>query len=562
MAFIRSDSTAVDVSASAPFATNYIDMLLKLIEFLRNENDSVQSFSAVAGGGTSGYAVGDILELDDNAATETFPSVLANCRATFEVTSVSTGVVTGLRIRNSGCYATLPTNNGTPNEFNTNILSGAGVGEVRIGGVVFDGNGWTVTRITQEIDTVAVDTAGTGYAAANVVTVVGGDTRVGFDSPRTATPGTITISTIGGGGSVATIAVANRGIYHRNPGTNSIATTGGAGTGFRADLTFRDFTDTTTDREVILTSDSGCILGLRTFNNGTVFNWELAGIPAYVAANDWEAQPNISVGGYDLDVAASYCVLENASFNFFLNADERGLSLVYNLAPGIYGNVEAGFMNPYGTTTEYAAPMLIVGCSSRHNFTQTSNAAGWLGMNGAVAEAQADFGPGQVYSPGGIWFKVQNGFRSTNDILGNQTATHLIPGGWHDPQSTLIAVEDRIAGGSTGLGEKDDAETFFSVATATGASGADAPTKRFRPTPGTTPDPDRVTLFEVQCVGIEAGTQAFGELRAVKGVEQELSGSTTLTSEDTLVDETGQLWYVFNNCRQTNRQHYFALRGA
>jgi len=75
----------------------------------------------------------------------------------------------------------------------------------------------------------AITTAGTGYAVGDTVTVTGG-----LYSQQT----TYTVATIGGGGTVASLTVANYGVYSILPGTPSPTTTSGNGTGLTLTLTF------------------------------------------------------------------------------------------------------------------------------------------------------------------------------------------------------------------------------------------------------------------------------------------------------------------------------------
>ena len=74
----------------------------------------------------------------------------------------------------------------------------------------------------------AVSAAGTGYAVGNVLSVVGGTASI---------PVELTVATVGGGGSIATVAVTNAGQYTVTP-TNPASVTGGAGSGATFTLTF------------------------------------------------------------------------------------------------------------------------------------------------------------------------------------------------------------------------------------------------------------------------------------------------------------------------------------
>lgn len=550
MPFIHSDSSAVDVSASAPQATNWINMLQKLVAFVTNTSVATV---AVNNGGTL-YSVGDIVELNGG----THPADLATTRATFEVTAESAGVVTALRLRDAGSYTVNPATTGVA----TTALSGGGDDALTVN-LTYNTAPWTLNRRTQEIDTAVVGAAGgTGYTTGDDIETIGGDTRVGFDT-QTNTPGTFNVDTVSAG-AITAISILTRGVYHRNAGVDEVPTaviTGGGDGLATVDLTYRDIADTATDIEVWMTgaATGAPVVGLRSFSNGTsVFNWELASAPVYTAANDWDAQVNMSPGRYPLDQPGSYCVQRDVPFNYYLNVTDRRIIAVFNIDNAVYTNIYIGFLDPYATGTEYDYPMLVAGCSSRHNFTVSTTSFAFAGMNCAIAEVATDAGPDHVFTPGGSWVSFHNGFRSGSTILGEDAEFHLIPGGNFLTQNTLIDLSDRITFNVTGNSQKQDWGSFASVATATGGSGEDAPTERFRPTPQTGGGDDQSYLAEIVCMGIEPVNLIAGEMSDVKQVDRELN-SGVLNAED-IFEVSGELYVVFNNCKLTDRQHWFALK--
>lgn len=89
---------------------------------------SLQTVDSIAAGGT-GYSVGNVLTLSGGTST---------IAATVEVTTVSSGAVTGVRITNAGVYSAAP---GDP-------VSTTGVGSGCTLNCTFGTNGWTTQRDT------------------------------------------------------------------------------------------------------------------------------------------------------------------------------------------------------------------------------------------------------------------------------------------------------------------------------------------------------------------------------------------------------------------------------
>lgn len=571
MAFIASGGGAGMEWKTAPDATNYIDMLEKVRALCDDNNSSATTHSGIGTAGTSGYAVGDFLQLADGGATEAFPSALSGCRTTFEVTAVSSGQVTAVRIRQHGCYSTLPTNNGTADEFDTTVLSGSGVGTVSITGVLFSGNGWTIERITQEVDTAAVGAAGgTGYNVGDDIEPVGGDTRTGFDAPQSTNRASFNVDSVSGG-AITAISILGRGIYHRNPGTNEVATNALTGSGnddATVDLTFRDFTDTTTDRELIMTSTDGFHVGIRSYNNGVgVFNWEIMGMQEYVAANDWDAQLTQSPGRYPDDDEGCYVVLENETFSYWLSVTDRRIVLVCNLAVGIYTNMWLGAFDNYGTASQYPTPLAAIGSASRHTFSQGSKTSQFAGMNLCIATVSGDAdGPGEVLTPGAGWVTLRNGngSNSTNDIdlSPSYSFASAIPGGDFNPVGTAFDDENEFVGDTlNGSLRERWAYWCFTVDPDDGSGiGANANDRRFVPMRNQG-DPELPVLWEITLVDTTGSDpRLLGELGGVRQVDQRVAAGF-MNSEDEIDDGT-DYWYVFNNCRLNLHWTYFAMQGV
>jgi hypothetical protein len=105
-------------------ATGYLDLSDKLVAAATG-----RSLTAVAvNNGGSGYVVGDVLTVDGGTSTVV---------ATVEVTAVSGGAITGVRVMNQGVYTADPS---TPNSATGGSGTGASIT------LTMEANGWTANR--------------------------------------------------------------------------------------------------------------------------------------------------------------------------------------------------------------------------------------------------------------------------------------------------------------------------------------------------------------------------------------------------------------------------------
>ena len=111
-------------------STDYIDLSNDIVTAVTGS--SLQSVDSITDGGT-GYTVGDILTLDDGTAT---------IDAQIEVTSVSSGVIDGVRIYNAGSnYTAVPSDP-------VGVTGGTGGDDAEFN-LTFASNGWTDERDLQ-----------------------------------------------------------------------------------------------------------------------------------------------------------------------------------------------------------------------------------------------------------------------------------------------------------------------------------------------------------------------------------------------------------------------------
>lgn len=562
MAFIASGAGAGQEWKVSPNATSYIDMLTKVSQMATNQ--SVTTIGAIGTPGTNGYGLGDFLQIATAGAAN--PSALSGAHATFEVTGVNGGgQVTAVRLRQSGSYTTLPTNNGTANEFDTTILSGGGSGTVSISSVLFANVGWTETRITQKVASVAFNAIGEDYVASDVVTLTGGDTRTGFAAPQSANAATFTVTSVDVNGGITGIALtATTGIYHRNPGLTGIAVSGGSGTGATVNITMTDLTVATTDRELILTTPApgNFPLGIRTFTNGTtIHNWEIMGMQTYVATSDWDAQVNRSPGRYPDNDDGAYVVLENEAFPYWMTINDRYIAIVFNLGVGIYSNMLLGAFDQIGTTAQYPQPVAVIGCSSVKSTTQLTTESKWAGMNLCVASDVTDVdGPGEILTPGGGWVTLRNGHDNNSDNIvfsSDFGFAKAIPGGNFDTNPTGGIFENQDIFIEVGTTDGLESWQNYCVTNDPAATSNNRKFTAMGVEAGTAqPAQFSVTLLDT----VSSNKQALGELPGIRQVEQTLD-TGSLNSEDCLDDGTNY-WYVFQNCRLDETWSHFSMRGV
>lgn len=342
---------------------------------------SVQTV-AVGSGGT-GYTVGDILTL----TTGTF-----TVAAQVEVTSVSGGVVDGVRMYNAGVYTVAPSSPGA---------TSGGTGSSATITVTSASNGWVVQRDNgREITSVdSVAGGGTGYSVDDIITLDGG----------VGTAATIRVTAVSGdvvtGASVETV-----GDYDVPPtdpvAQASVAPTGGSGATFN--LTFQDG-----ERDVILKGSGGggdeIYVGWRTVSNvsSNYYNFELHGMAGYSASVKMEEQPNVSPGFYDGAITyGCYLLAINTSLNYWLSVTPYRILGVVQVGTA-YFNFYLGWGNRFATASEFPYPMVVGGHCGVWNTSYSASAAG-SGLTDPRRLGSETQGPMEVLMPDGTWYQVDN----------------------------------------------------------------------------------------------------------------------------------------------------------
>jgi len=366
---------------------------------------SLQSITSVAGGGT-GYTVGDILTVSGGT------NVIA---ATLEVLTVSSGVVTAVRVRNAGLYTTTPSNAAS-------VTGGTGTGATF--NLTWGTNGWTSRRANgcpEAAASATVAAGGTGYTLNDTLTVSGG-TR--------SSAATFRVSAVSSG-VVTAVTLLTTGDYTTTPG-NPASTTGGTGTGCTLNITYG-----TGEREVILEgSGSGSdaiIVGYRSFfdSGSGARNLVINGFTGFDAALTYDNQPGRSPG---LDTAASgsdlggaYLLLTNATVTWWISVTSRRIIAVAKTGT-CYSSCYMGFLNPFATSGEWPYPIFVCGTTSDRFRIPSSTVISTSSIVDPVKQTNAQAGPGFVRSPAGTWESV---FNSTNGAprFNNTTGVVITPAG-------------------------------------------------------------------------------------------------------------------------------------
>lgn len=299
-------------------------------------------------------------------------------------------------------------------------------------------------------DSVAVSAAGTGYVVGDILTVSGG---------TSTWPTTLRVATLSGSG-VATATVVNGGAYTVNP-TNPASTTGGTGSGATFNLTMsasgwtavRD-TSPSGEKEIILqgigSGSDAIFVGLKTYQqaNGadTAYNWTLIGMTGFNSGLNFESQPGVSPGGIPTSAGGAYVPLKTTDafpLVFSISVTGRriwGVVKIENATTINYASFYLGFLNAFGTSTEFPYPIYVAGSTARHDclFKTTSpSITGLVDMIGISGKT----GPGYLRLPNGTWQQVKNSTAVDSGAPSRSASSSYVvyPAGPSDFSSTPVA---------------------------------------------------------------------------------------------------------------------------
>lgn len=409
-------------------ATNYRDMLDQLIELATSRHMATISLGAAG----TGYAVGDLLDIDNSGSTRTHD-------ATIEVLSLSGSAIATARIATGGAYTVDPT---SISPSTTTAITGGGSGATFT--LTFDDTDWTLNRRTQEAVAAAptIATAGTGYAVNDTLTLVGGVIGDGGSAA------TYNVDSIGGGGSVATISLVSEGNYEEVPANDAATTVAPAGgSGCELTVTYQNAV-TQDDQIAILTGTvagaANPTIGIKLWqgtNAGatdTTYNWSLFAMTSFSSSLAFHQQLNLSPG---LQVSGAVSTTNTMAIvplkdtesgfpiTFSISISPRrimGAFKVGNTGFNHYVHMHAGFLSPFGTTSEFQYPMYVSGSTNRVNAWYGDTGGNLSGLTELTTRSTGT-GPGYAWYPeASTWLSV------ANSVVSSDTINNPAPSGFTD----------------------------------------------------------------------------------------------------------------------------------
>lgn len=310
-------------------------------------------------------------------------------------------------------------------------------------------------------DSATIGAGGSGYLVGDVLTVVGG---------TSTWVATARVTTIGGGGAVTAVVIQNGGAYTVNP-TNPAATTGGTGTSCTLNLSmsatgWTAVRNTTPggEKEIILqgvgSGSDTIFVGLKTYQqiNGanTAYNWTLIGMTGFNSGLNFESQPGVSPGGVPTSAGGAYVPLKTSDafpIDFWISVTGRriwGVAKVQTAVITHYVSFYLGFLNAFGTSTEFPYPIYVSGSSARHDCLFNTTAPSITGLTEMVG-ISGKTGPGYLRLPSGTWVTVRNSLAvdTGSPTRSAQSAYLVYPCGGRPDVSTILTEDFIVAVGSS-----------------------------------------------------------------------------------------------------------------
>lgn len=427
--------------------------------------------------------------------------------------------------------------------------------------------------------TIAVNAAGTGYVAGDILTVAGGTFN---------TAARIRVLTVGGGGDILTARLWDSGAYTVDPTLTGNAVTGGTGSAATFDLTMESDPWTVvhsaalsgTDKVRIFsgTGGGGVYVGVRTYDEDTgarqARNWALFGISSYNGALAWYQQPDfpsgigISTSTGNMEGTAVDGVFgifkDNDGFpmDYWFHVTNRRIIVIAKLYDGVtttprYSSLYMGLLNPMGTSDEFPYPLYICGSSntSRCAWDDLTPAFHFNGITqiGNTNTAGPN-GPGMYFSIDGLWKPVINWLHSFGSSTRSESNVYTVtPCGQSNPNARPIGatINTDVPGSNLQWERIINMSGNFSTAAEF----------ELRPTPNTAGEKRLLVpcVLTLSSSVIPADYHIVGELDGVYWVSA--AGTTTLTSEDTLDDaDTSAHYRAYQNGVYTQLDGYMAIR--
>jgi hypothetical protein len=401
----------------------------------------------------------------------------------------------------------------------------------------------------QTVDSIAV--GGSSYVVGDILTLSGGTSTIAAQVEVTA------VSV----GAVTAVRRYNDGVYTVTP-SDPVSTTGGSGTGCTLNCTFasngwtanRNTTWSGSEREVLMEgSGSGTdeiFVGWRTYSDpgSSRYNLELHGMTGYLSGSDFDEQPNISPGFHDGSIAAvrAGCHLLAASTSMQYWLSVTSYRVVGEVKVGsAYFPIYMGWGNRFATETEYPYPLVVAANSSRWN-TNASQGRLTSSLTDPWKDTDTEGttnGPLMVLDVDNVWRTVWNGNVSASARTA-ATDRNVVP--CQRPAGTTGSIPDE---------DKFMALTIFPFWDLVSESGlTDTPNANLHATPST-PN-DQRALWPTIIVFTNPASIVLMELDDVYWI----SAFGGLASEDRIIDGSGNVYRVFQNCNRTDIWAFLAVK--
>lgn len=408
------------------------------------------------------------------------------------------------------------------------------------------------------VATAVISAAGTGYAVNDILTATGG--TFSFAA-------TFRVTTVGGGGAITALVLVNGGAYTVNPSSpvsTTVAPAGGSGATVTVTFAATGWTavrNTTPggEKEVILEgigSGSDLIyVGIKTYNMlssdafNTAYNWTCIGMTGFNSGLDFDQQPGASPGGIPTSLGGAYVPLKTSdAFNisFWFSIDGRRIIMVAKVETAVithYVHCYLGWLNPFGTSSEFPYPIYVGASSARHDVWFGSTAPNITGLTEVVG-LSGKTGPAYVRTVDSVWRTVRNSV-AIDSGSPSRTADRdfvVYPCG----QTNLSAAA------AADINIDETAIDWDDIIPATGVPGA--ATYKLQPTPDTGGDKHLLVPATV-CASFSPYLESLGELDFVFW----LSATGGISSEDTV--KLGSIIYrVFQNGNRVTEFSFLALR--
>lgn len=407
------------------------------------------------------------------------------------------------------------------------------------------------------VESGAIHAAGSGYSVNDTLTVSGG---------TATTAATFNVDSIGGSGEVTAVSLVEEGEYTVEP-SDPVATTvspaGGSGCTLdlewfakRGWLTDRDTTYSGSDRELIMHGEGdgsqAIYCGARTFQSGSNRAWELAGFTGYDSGSSWSTQPGISPGRYDgagTSGEGAYMPLSTGTITYWFFVSTRRIFVVAKIGT-TYVPGYIGFLDQFGTTTEFPYPMAVFGACSDVATVYSYSGAGFSGAVDPIGGVSDTYGPAFVRDPAGVWQTVRNGYASSSSGRNASQDLVVYPAGL--PNWTTADAEDR--------GWIQSTTPLFVTTKIIPNSGHPGTTAAYvQQTPNSAHDltiPFPATIIEANAPTF----RVYGELAGLFWVDSSLT-SGNMVAEDT-ISIGSDTYLVLQNCNRTDRFAFYCIKEA